>query len=69
MADKVTLLALLQLKREGRIRSRASPIAPASGAQATAEVTARLVEEARRLEAAGASLLDFTNSGPVAGAQ
>lgn len=28
----------------------------------------RLVEEARQLEAAGASLLDFTNSGPVAGA-
>ena len=30
-------------------------------------MTARFVEEARRLEAAGASLLDFTNSGPVAG--
>jgi 3-methyl-2-oxobutanoate hydroxymethyltransferase len=28
----------------------------------------RLLEEARSLEAAGASLLDFTNSGPVAGA-
>ena len=27
----------------------------------------RLVEEAKTLEAAGASLLDFTNSGPVAG--
>ena len=26
-----------------------------------------LVEEARVLEAAGAALLDFTNSGPVAG--
>lgn len=30
-------------------------------------LTDRLVEEARRLEAAGAALLDFTNSGPVAG--
>jgi 3-methyl-2-oxobutanoate hydroxymethyltransferase len=40
----------------------------APGAQATAEMTARLVEEARRLEEAGASLLDFTNSGPAAGA-
>jgi 3-methyl-2-oxobutanoate hydroxymethyltransferase len=40
----------------------------APGAQATAEMTARLVEEARCLEDAGASLLDFTNSGPVAGA-
>ena len=39
----------------------------ASGAQATGEMTARLVAEARRLEEAGAALLDFTNSGPVAG--
>jgi 3-methyl-2-oxobutanoate hydroxymethyltransferase len=39
-----------------------------AGAQAPAEMTAKLVEEAKRLEDAGASLLDFTNSGPVAGA-
>jgi 3-methyl-2-oxobutanoate hydroxymethyltransferase len=38
------------------------------GAQATVEMTAKLVEEAKMLEDAGASLLDFTNSGPVAGA-
>jgi 3-methyl-2-oxobutanoate hydroxymethyltransferase len=38
-----------------------------AGAQATAEMTAKLVEEAKRLEAAGAAALDFTNSGPVAG--
>jgi 3-methyl-2-oxobutanoate hydroxymethyltransferase len=31
-------------------------------------MTDDLVAEAKRLEAAGASLLDFTNSGPVAGA-
>ena len=37
-------------------------------AQACSEATARLVEEAKLLEAAGACLLDFTNSGPVAGA-
>ncbi|NYT70357.1 3-methyl-2-oxobutanoate hydroxymethyltransferase [Pusillimonas noertemannii] len=37
------------------------------GAQIPPELTARFVEEAQRLEAAGASLLDFTNSGPVAG--
>jgi 3-methyl-2-oxobutanoate hydroxymethyltransferase len=45
------------------------PYAAASAASAVvpAEMTARLVEEARRLESAGASLLDFTNSGPVAG--
>ena len=40
----------------------------APGAQATPEMTAKLVEEAKLLETAGASLLDFTNSGPVAGA-
>jgi 3-methyl-2-oxobutanoate hydroxymethyltransferase len=41
--------------------------ASSAGAVVPAEMTARLVEEARRLESAGASLLDFTNSGPVAG--
>jgi 3-methyl-2-oxobutanoate hydroxymethyltransferase len=40
----------------------------ASGAQAPPEMTAKLVEQAKLLEEAGASLLDFTNSGPVAGA-
>ena len=40
----------------------------APGAQAPPEMTARLVEQAKLLEKAGASLLDFTNSGPVAGA-
>jgi 3-methyl-2-oxobutanoate hydroxymethyltransferase len=39
----------------------------APGAAATAEMTASLVDEAKRLEAAGAAMLDFTNSGPVAG--
>jgi 3-methyl-2-oxobutanoate hydroxymethyltransferase len=39
-----------------------------AGAQASPETTAKLVEEAKRLEDAGAALLDFTNSGPVAGA-
>ena len=38
------------------------------GAQASADAAARLVEEAKLLEAAGACLLDFTNSGPIAGA-
>src|SRR5712672_100723 len=37
-------------------------------AQASPEMTAKLVEEAKMLEAAGAVALDFTNSGPVAGA-
>jgi 3-methyl-2-oxobutanoate hydroxymethyltransferase len=47
-------------------------IAPADatkpGAPVPEGMTARLVEQAKRLEDAGASLLDFTNSGPVAGA-
>jgi 3-methyl-2-oxobutanoate hydroxymethyltransferase len=42
--------------------------ASAPGAQVRPEMTSRLLEEAKRLESAGASLLDFTNSGPVAGA-
>jgi 3-methyl-2-oxobutanoate hydroxymethyltransferase len=37
------------------------------GAQLPAAMTAHFVEEAKRLEDAGASLLDFTLSGPVAG--
>jgi 3-methyl-2-oxobutanoate hydroxymethyltransferase len=39
------------------------------GAQVPAEMSAKLVEEAKLLEDAGASLLDFTNSGPVVGAK
>jgi 3-methyl-2-oxobutanoate hydroxymethyltransferase len=39
----------------------------APDAQATEAMTARLVEEAKMLEQAGASMLDLTNSGPVAG--
>ena len=40
----------------------------APGAQASPALTKQLVEEAKLLEDAGAALLDFTNSGPVAGA-
>ena len=40
-----------------------------AGAEVLAAMTGRLVAEAKALEAAGASLLDFTNSGPVAGPQ
>ena len=45
------------------------PYAAASGraAQVPPEMTPRLIEDAKRLESAGASLLDFTNSGPIAG--
>jgi len=39
----------------------------AAGAQAPPELTKKLVAEAKLLEDAGASMLDFTNSGPVAG--
>jgi 3-methyl-2-oxobutanoate hydroxymethyltransferase len=37
-------------------------------AKTATEMTTRLVDEAKRMEDAGASLLDFTNSGPLAGA-
>jgi 3-methyl-2-oxobutanoate hydroxymethyltransferase len=37
-------------------------------AQASAEAADRLVAEAMMLEAAGSCMLDFTNSGPIAGA-
>lgn len=45
------------------------PYEAASGrdAQVPPEMTQTLIEEAKRLESAGASLLDFTNSGPIAG--
>jgi 3-methyl-2-oxobutanoate hydroxymethyltransferase len=39
-----------------------------TGAQLPPEATARLVEQARRMEEAGACLIDFQHSGPVAGA-
>jgi 3-methyl-2-oxobutanoate hydroxymethyltransferase len=39
-----------------------------AGAQTPPEMTAKLVATAKLLEDAGAALLDFTNSGPVAGA-
>jgi 3-methyl-2-oxobutanoate hydroxymethyltransferase len=38
------------------------------GAHVPADLTTKLVEEAKLLEDAGASLLDFTNSGPLVGA-
>lgn len=38
-----------------------------TGAQVPSAMLERLVSEAKALEAAGASLLDFTNSGPVVG--
>ena len=38
-----------------------------AGPELASEMKDTLVEEARRLERAGASMLDFTNSGPVAG--
>ena len=37
------------------------------GAQMPEQMTAKLVDDAKRLEDAGSALLDFTHSGPVAG--
>ncbi len=41
---------------------------PSAADQVPVELTGELVAEAERLEAAGAALLNFTNSGPVVGA-
>jgi 3-methyl-2-oxobutanoate hydroxymethyltransferase len=41
--------------------------AAAPGDEVPATLKAEMVEQAQRLEAAGASLLDFTNSGPIVG--
>lgn len=38
-----------------------------AGAQVSADMADRLIREAKELEAAGASLLDFTNSGEIVG--
>jgi 3-methyl-2-oxobutanoate hydroxymethyltransferase len=40
---------------------------PAAGDAVPETLKAEMVEQARRLEQAGASLLDFTNSGPIVG--
>jgi 3-methyl-2-oxobutanoate hydroxymethyltransferase len=40
---------------------------PAAGDAVPPTLKAEMVEQARRLEQAGASLLDFTNSGPIVG--
>ncbi|SCL28678.1 3-methyl-2-oxobutanoate hydroxymethyltransferase [Micromonospora rhizosphaerae] len=42
---------------------------PGSDAQVPVEMKDELVAEAKRMEAAGAALLNFTNSGPVVGAE
>lgn len=41
---------------------------PTAGSEIPPEMTEEFIEEARRLEAAGAAMLNFTNSGPVVGA-
>ena len=41
---------------------------PSAGSEVPVEMTEELVAEAKSLEAAGASMLNFTNSGPVVGA-
>jgi 3-methyl-2-oxobutanoate hydroxymethyltransferase len=41
---------------------------PAAGSEVPVELTEELIEEARMLERAGASMLNFTNSGPIVGA-
>jgi 3-methyl-2-oxobutanoate hydroxymethyltransferase len=63
-ADMVKVLGSPELVR-AIVRAGVPVYAEFHGDQAPAE---KLVEEARRLEDAGAALLDFRHSGPVAGA-
>ncbi len=49
------------------VRAGIPVFAQFDGSPAPAGMTAKLVEQARRLEDAGAALLDFKHSGPVAG--
>jgi 3-methyl-2-oxobutanoate hydroxymethyltransferase len=69
VAAGIPVFAQLGITPQTAQRYGISPAAVTKpGTQVPAEMTAKLVEEAKRLEDAGASLLDFTNSGPVAGA-
>lgn len=63
-ADMVKVLGSPELVR-AIVRAGVPVYAEFHGNQASAE---KLVEEARRLEGAGAAMLDFRHSGPVAGA-
>lgn len=63
-ADMVKVLGSPELVR-AIVRAGIPVFAEFHGEQATVE---QLVEAARRLEAAGAAMLDFRHSGPVAGA-
>ena len=63
-ADMVKVLGSPELVR-AIVRAGVPVYAEFHGGQAPAE---KLVEEARRLEDAGAAMLDFRHSGPVAGA-
>jgi 3-methyl-2-oxobutanoate hydroxymethyltransferase len=64
----IPVFAQFGLTPQAALRYGAPYSAQASAeAQARPEMTGKLVEQAKLLEDAGASLLDFTNSGPVAG--
>ena len=64
----IPVFAQFGITPQTALRNGIPGVAAASGnAQVQAQMTPRLVEEAKRLESAGASLLDFTNSGPIAG--
>ncbi len=69
VAAGIPVFAQLGITPQTAQRYGISPAAVSKSAmQVPAEMTAKLVEEAKRLQDAGASLLDFTNSGPLAGA-
>jgi 3-methyl-2-oxobutanoate hydroxymethyltransferase len=63
----IPVFAQLGITPQTALRYGVTYSATAPGDQVPAELRDELVGEARQLEEAGASLLDFTNSGPVVG--
>jgi 3-methyl-2-oxobutanoate hydroxymethyltransferase len=64
----VPVFAQFGITPQTALRYGVSYDARSRGQQVPDEMTGELVAEAKRLESAGASLLNFTNSGPVVGA-
>jgi len=65
----IPVFAQMGITPQTALRYGAASTTAGPGAQAAAaEMTRKLVEQAKRLEDAGAALVDFTNSGPEAGA-
>lgn len=68
VAAGIPVIAQFGITPQTALRHGIDPAAvTAPGTQVPAELADQLVADARRLESAGATLLDFTNSGPIVG--